>query len=495
MLCLSVWIVSGVSKTLGQSVTSPERIALGGGNAFITGTSSHFYNPANLMIRSDRRSTHISLGMGGLYQSDGLSINHIDQIGKSAEPYFLPGNLKEQQPVTDAEIHRMFGDDEHYYQTHHYDAVPLAITWRKNGGARSIAIRSRGYSSFEMNRNWFNASPSADESDEIYSRYLNEKYLVLHELSFGLAREVTMFNNWQAGLNTLLVGLAPKIMIGGMHNDTRYQSDYTPENGVWHNSRQLHTRISGDYESFVSELILAGDAGRAFNNHLNPNSNFDMNGVGLGLDAGLTYIIPLSDDISLSPHNENPLRKSLRFSISVTDLGMVRFNKNSSEWKSASSTTTIDELQASETRHSGTPGTFFDYIQTDDTESVIFHELEDSGAKSYTEQLPTELHIGSALQYQWITTMLDLNYRFNASDFNPEGWRASVGTEVRPIRFFPIRASIHINPDRDLDIGLGAGMDIGFLYLSGGMRIFAVNHDQTDWYARAISTLGLQIRF
>ncbi|MEX0680841.1 MAG: hypothetical protein WD097_05620, partial [Balneolales bacterium] len=49
-----------------QPVTIPEQIALGGGVAFTSGSSSHFYNPANLMIRTGSRSTQITLGMGGL---------------------------------------------------------------------------------------------------------------------------------------------------------------------------------------------------------------------------------------------------------------------------------------------------------------------------------------------------------------------------------------------------------------------------------------------
>lgn len=447
------------------------------------------------MIRSNRRNIQLTMGMGGIYSSNGTRIEDVELFPRQVEPYFIPGELSQTNTVSGNDMERMFGGNRRYYETQKYEIIPFGVSWRNGSSVHSIAIRSRGFSSFEMNRNWFDSDSEDIDQNNTYSRFLNEKYHVYHEVSFGFAREVTMFNRWQSGLNTLLIGLSPKFMIGGMHSDARFQSDYYRDNEIWQNTKYLEAKMTGNIDGFVSDFLETGEVGYSHYNNMKSSSNLDINGLGLGLDAGLTYIIPLGDDISLSPHIDAPLRKSLRFSIALTDVGMVRFQNEPRKWHSPEVVRSYEHLPENENHYSGKPGDFYSYLYDDMAERDAVEQLEEVDINSYDVYLPTELHIGTAFQYNRFVSLLDLNYRFNPSDFNPEGWWASLGTEIRLFQFLPLMGSIQFDPDRNISLGAGAGLDLGFLYFSGAMRLFAINNGRHDWYASSVSTLGLQIRF
>ena len=481
----------------GQTITSPYHIALGGGIAYTSGTPAQFYNPANLMIRTQRRNFQVTLGLGGVYYSNGLEIGRFNRFSEQVHPYFMPDNLPQSATVTESGLQQMFGDNNRYHQTLSYDMIPVGVSWMREFSARSVAFRSRGFSSYEMNRNWYVSNVAPGDEDEPFTRYFNEKYHVFHELSIGFAREVTMFNRWQSGLNTLLIGLAPKVVIGGMHSVVNFHSEYLPNDNQWHNTKQLEARSSGDMSRFITDLVLSGQVNQAFQNNLNRNSNLDINGYGVGLDAGLTYIIPLGNDISLSPYVHEPLNRSLRFSIAITDFGMVRFEKHPGQWNSRAVLRSYDDLPQSTNRYDGQPGELFRYLHTDPGEQSVFENLVEIDDTPYTVQLPTELHLGTAFQYDWFVSLLDLNYRFNPSDYKKDGWLASLGSEVRLYRYFPIQGSIQLEPGGNISFGLGAGLDFGFLHVSAAARMFHNNSNEAQkaWQTDTVSALGLQIRF
>ncbi|MDG5766396.1 DUF5723 family protein [Balneolales bacterium ANBcel1] len=477
----------------GQPITSPEQVALGGGVAYVTGPSVQFYNPANLMIRDCHRSTRISLGLGGIYHSDGHDYESLDRFFREAETVFFSGTLPAGREPGGDDLDHLFAGDEFYRHTIRYDFIPVVVSWHRGESARSVALRSRGFSSFEINRNWFDVSDAREQ--EVFTRQLREQYMVLHELSYSFSREVTMFNRWHAGLNSLFVGIAPKIIVGGLHSETDFRSDYTDMGGRWFSERHLDSRTSGDLSAFLSDVMSQGDPQRSFDRFLSSRSNFDLNGAGLGLDAGLTYIIPLGDDIALSPHVNRPPRKSLRFAISITDLGAVRYFQDAAEWRSKSDTDITGSLPEARFLHTGSPGSIIDYLMSDDEEQRVLDKMEQQEADSYTIQLPTELHVGSAIQLNRIAAMLNFNYRFNSTSFEPDGWYASAGSEIRLLPFLPLRGSIQMNPDRDLSFGVGAGIDVGILHVSASARFFSRDNGEVDWLADTVSALGLQVRF
>ena len=478
-----------------QISVSPHTIALGGGVAFSSGLSAHFTNPANLLIRDDLRRHQVSLGLGGVYHSNGTRMTRASRLPGDMTSHFLPNTPPARTTISETDLSRIFSDSDHYHMTRSYEIVPMGYSWSNGTRARSLALRSRGIASYELNSSWYSATDVSDVSEAALTRYINESYQVYHEVSFAMAREVTMLNQWQAGLNTLYIGLAPKFLVGGMYSQTEYISEYNYANDYWQNSGNLEIRHTGDMNRYLTDLLRTGDADQAFRNHLSPSSNFKPGGAGFGIDAGLTYIIPLGDDISLSPHVEEPLRKSLRFSIALTDLGFIRYHNNPAEWQSRNITRSYSELPETNIDFSGKPGELIRYIHKDSGEDSALENLAKINEDAFYVQLPTELHIGTALQYNRVTSTADLNYRFNSPDYNADGWRVSLGTELRLLRFLPVMGSIQLNPGAKASLGAGAGLDFGVVKAMGAFRIFRVNHDVAEWHVTSLSSLALQIRF
>ncbi len=478
-----------------QMSASPHSIALGGGIAHSTGVSSHFSNPANLMIRDDLRRHQITLGIGGVYFSNGIPTQKANSLPEDIFSYFKPDAPPDRVVIPEEDLISMFSDTDRHYTTRSYEMIPLGYSWSNGTRAHSIALRSRGISSFEMNSSWFAANEIPDSPDAVFTRSLKDNYQVYHEISFAMAREVTMLNQWQSGLNTLYIGLAPKFLIAGMYSEAEYLSEYRHTGDDWQNSGSLLLRHTGDMNRFLAELLQTGNADQAYRNNFSPSSNFEPGGAGFGIDAGLTYIVPLGDDLSLSPHSDDPLRKSLRFSIALTDLGFIRYHSSATEWQSRNIIRTYSQLPETDIRFGGRPGEFLHYIHNDSGEDAVLDNLATTDESAFYIQLPTELHIGSAFQYNWLTSMVDLNYRFNSPDFNSDGWRLSLGTEVRLLRFFPVMGSFQIDPGGKASIGAGAGMDFGVVKATGAVRFFRSNNNVSRWQVNSLSALALQIRF
>ena len=496
LLCLSIGCIgSFLTESIAQSVTSPYQTALGGGLAITSGLEAHFYNPANLVLRRDRRSFQVSVAMGGFQQTSGLNTSGYHDLFGSFAPYFAPKNPASRKTLSSEEFDRMFSDNNRYFETRSYDFVPIAASWTNGSTARAVALRSRGLSSYEMNRNWFDSQSAQPDEDNPFSRTLNQNYHVFHEVSLGFAREVTMLNRWQAGLNTLLIGFSPKIVLGGMIKRVKYRSEYLSVPGGWQNTEHMEILATGDMSRFLTELISSENADHAFRNHVNRNSNFEINGIGAGLDAGLTYIIPIGDDISLSPHIREPLKKSIRISISLTDLGAVRYYNNPGDWQSRTIMRPFSDIPQSDLAYTGRPGEIFQYLKEDADESNVMANLSLENDAPLLIQLPTELNMGSALQYRWITTAIDLNYRFNTADFADDGWRASFGTQINIFRFLTLLGSLQLHDRENVFWGAGAVIDAGFASISAGMKLSRNDPEsETDWEINSLSVASLKIK-
>lgn len=478
-----------------RNLPSASRLALGGGTAYLSGPEAHFVNPANLMIRTHHRNRQLKLGGGVLAATEGFDPTRPMDLVDRMDLLFVPGRttgnseaLEIVPVVTDAPLK--------YRLHHHYDVTPFAFTWMNVHSARSLSFRSRGISSSEISHSWFHRDDRPAQESEELNRHIRDRYAVYHEVSLAFASEVTMYNRWYSGLNTLLFGIAPKVLIGGMHWDLTYESHYHAEDGQWRNTKNLQGNTAGPFSSYLSDLMYSSDHAGAFNSNIPPHANLITSGVGFGFDAGVTYIIPIGGDITLSPHIRHPLRRSLRFSFSLTDIGVIYYFENARKVTTAEISRLYNELPDHHERYTGKPADFFQFITADSVENAVMDQLIADPVSFYTRQLPTELNMGTVLQYDLISLMIDASYRLNPNDFEKDKWRGSAGLVLRMFRYFPLMASIQMDPNHNLSFGAGAGMDFGFFSLTGATRLFQDRSDGTeDWLGQAISVMELKIRF
>lgn len=488
-------LLCGADTVSGQAGFFPVRIGPGGGTAYQTGVSAQFTNPANLMIPRGGKNNYATIGMASFYDSHGLPLEFFYKIPDDIAPFFLPDEAPRFLPATETALNKRFQDGARHNRLLHYDIVPFGYGWMREESARAVAFRSRGFSAFEINRNWHETKSGEPGDFESLTRYLNAWELLFHEISFGFAREVTLFNRWFSGLNTLYAGFSPKVVFAGTHSDTRYSAIYSYEDGNWQNRQELYLRQSGVHRGYLSDLIDSGSSKKAFRDNMSRFSSVTLHGYGAGLDAGLTYIIPLGSDLALSPFVQEPLRKSIRFSISFTDLGMIRYHHQAHKSETSLEEKTSEPV-VSPYLYDGKPGDFFAYLYADSSAKNLLSDIDTTTLSGYLGHLPAQCHLGTLFQYKRVVLSLDFSYLFGLQELQPSGWHSSFGTEIRPFAFLPLQFSIQRNADGDFAYGTGAGLDFSFLHLGAAMTLFQdKTNESTDELVNRFSFLSMEIRF
>lgn len=494
---LAIFLLSIASHVTAQPVLSHQTISMGGGTSYITGPAANFYNPANLMIRDNRRRNKLILAQGGFYLSEGIELGNLKQDYASFGDYFTNYNSPESGgEYSKSEIlQRRFPDENSLFSNSaRFDVISFGISFTREQNAYSLALRSRSTNSFEINRGWYDDSFHGNGSGEELERTLRQNLQTYHELSFGFAREVSMVNGWIPGLNRLYFGIAPKLIVGGMFFNGDYSSTYFREQGDGdiQYTRQYSTKSVADNATADPSKLDDDSSDNLFMDQITNYGQtfFKTTGLGIGIDAGFTFVVNLDNDNSFSTDLKD---KSLRLSISMTDIGFVSYNEQPSVFQSLSHTKeAVSDPGNVQQNFKGRIGEFSDFISNNsgDTESL---DLGTSVEKRFNDMLPAALHLGAALQYNRFLTAVDLEYQLSPVRFDQEGWYTRVGTEFRLLKFLPIRSGISLNPSMETILGLGTGIDAGVWELSLATKIKQGYNNKA--YTIGLAVAALQFRF
>ncbi len=470
-----------------QSDLNARSMGLGGGGAYLTGFESNFYNPANLLIPAYKYPTEIELG------SAALEINRrpIDRMFiplQALEDQFLPG--RNGEGVTNYEnrqklYNQWFSDNEDIYSRNAaFSGTIIGVSWQHGPFAYSIGIHTRGINKFTLTKGWFSTDEGKVTSKKKLYRNLEQTIATYQEISVGFAQEVALFNGWSPELNRLYVGIAPKFILPGMYMKSTYRSVYSrdPENNL------IQTRSL--------QAVSSGSISASWNGTTNQLSNTALispTGWGLGLDMGLTYVKSLGNDLALMRGgSRRALKKSLRFSVSITDIGFVHYDSQVAVINRSPDTLMVQTLPNGPlTEFTGSPGQYPAYLHSDGAGNDF---VRASAQNSIRLSLPTALHLGAAFQNDWWTLTTDFTYGLNKNTFNDGGWLFQGGCEIRPFYFLPLRAGLQWQPGHHLILGSGLGIDTRHFSLDFGARFSAPGNNRGFYLmGAAITTLRLHL--
>ncbi|MEX1121404.1 MAG: DUF5723 family protein [Balneolales bacterium] len=492
-----IFALSYTAHVDAQPVLTQQSISMGGGGSYLTGPAANFYNPANLMIRDQARRNRIILGQGGFFLSEGIGTKNLMQNYRDFANYFTSYNALETGQSDAETLDRRFPTNSDIFaNTARYDVLAFGISFTRNENAYSLALRSRSTNTYEINQSWFDNSFETTEDGDTHVRTLRHNLKTYHELSFGFAREVSMVNGWIPGLSKLYFGIAPKLVIGGMFFDGDYSSTYfndPVEGTLQHTSQYVARSVARNTNTYVSNPASPPVAKIADQPLVKPQSILKNTGIGMGLDFGLTYIKSLDGDNSLAPGSADPLRKSLRFSISMTDIGFVSYKEQPSVFQIVTDTVNIgSKPQKAERHYAGQIGEFTSFI-SNYSEVTDSPESSTSVTGQFNRKLPAALHLGSALQYHRFLAAVDLEYQISPVRSDYKGWHTRFGTELRLLKFLPLRAGVSLTPSMKPTLGLGAGIDTGFWELSVATQLKrGINN---EIYTVGLAVAALQFRF
>jgi hypothetical protein len=481
IFCGFLFIIFSLSAEIltAQTILTPQNMGLGGGGtAYLTGPEALFINPANLRIRENRYDVRISLLNGGLYYDE----LYPESFGLNRFQRFFDINQLntadvEQRPLTnDISQDLIDGNYGQRQQTktiiHQGDVHWFGIKWVRPERTYALAARTRIANKFEVGRGLFTTSSFDEGSTISRNQFFSHTTQVLHEFSFGFGESFTYLNGQFPGLSEFIVGIAPKVVVPGSYQDVVYDKDFSlePAGGNWKSNRFYRQVSAGAFTESSASFFNSTDAN--LNNASKPSLSdiLQPQGIGFGLDAGVTYLVTFGDDLSVLDTADKPTEKSLRLSLSITDLGFIIYNSDVLQYTSpADSIQLMDSPPVSEYIYEGIPDEHYNFLsQFDDFSELNITEQTESGFKV---GLPTSIQAGAVFQYNRLKAVGDISYSILKSAFTPPGLAIYTGLELRPLSYLPLRAGTRFAANMPGTLSLGLGFETGIVHINGSVMI------------------------
>lgn len=467
-------------RLLSQVSMAPESMGSGGGGtAYLTGYEALFVNPANLYIREKNYSFQIALLQGSGYMDTQLAIydpiNRFKRYTKTLQPYMA---VHSNRMITDEDreiiINRMFrngrSSGEMQSQTEIYW---FGMKWVKEKRSHALALRTRTGSRSVIGRGYFTREPEQiDGSPAVNHSFLNQSQS-LHELSYGYAESFTFLNGLSPKLSEFIVGVAPKIVVSGSYIKTQHDNFYwlNTENSEWLQHSGFYQQASGAFSQTADAFYRSsGDPDALTASRPTLADLLQPAGIGLGLDVGLTYLITFGNDLSLLRREESTTKKSLRISLSATDLGIIFHKKNGVEYRSEESVQEVDQPEpVSEMEFGNAPNEYLFFLGQHSQHPLAAAETRQH--TRFNSMLPTTLNLGALLQIDRIKIMGDISYTVADNAFNRNRITTFIGAELRPFPFLPLRAGTRFTSNLPGYYSFGTGIETRYFDLNAAIQL------------------------
>lgn len=491
----------GSSMIRAQPVITAENIGLGGGGtAYLNGPEATFWNPANLMIQEQAGQFHLEIGQSAIQFEPLLSSKSVS--GQFTR--FLDG----YQPYTQVDADMSANQRTALVNTHYPgnklqaqnrqrgDFMIAGAIWQQNDYALSIALRARYASAINVGRGWYDDHFIEENNRQVRDFSLSQNRSEYYELAVGYAQEFTFINGLMPHLNTLYIGIAPKVILAGPAFNTKYNARYIREgeDAVTSNFVSVfNMQSSGRFSGTTSDYLKSGNPRRAIKNNFQDNYHFQQTGYGLGFDFGLSYVMRLNGRKQSSMETPAPA-KSLRVAFSLNDIGAVLYNKQPLSMSSPEDTSQALLQTSMNSMFVGAGGQFVSQLHTARFLPNPLVNAEHHSEESYSSLLPTSANTGIFLDLERFKFMGDLTLGLNNTAFTTKKLAVSLGAEIRPFRHVPIRAGTRFAADQPFQMGFGTGIETTHWDFTVGARaLFQERSPQTSLVGAAFG--GLQFHF
>lgn len=500
LLCLIVLFLGLHQSLKAQSVLTAKSVALGGaGTAYLGGYEATFGNPANLVISNRAGNFHFGIGHVGILYEPVLSNDAVyEQFLNFTDP-FLPYrvgtlNITARQRADILEQNYSSRSLVSQHQSR-IDIILGGALWQHADKAYSIAARFRMASRIEVGRGWYSGNFITSQNRQVRDFTLNHWKSQLFELSFGYAREFTFYNGLSPRLNKLFVGIAPKIVVAGPRLNTTYDARYILNGNqnfpIYTSNFSYHA--TGEYAKATSAYLLSGNAPQAISRNLDRRFHFEPTGYGFGFDFGLTYLLPLGDELPTVDFNQpSVVSKSIRFALSINDIGMIYYTENPLALSSPKDTLQIDQQSVANSVFIGSGGQYFSYFDDAETIPNPLLTAQKISRDNYSALLPTSINAGILVELPRLKLMGDLTLGLNNTAFTSTKLMAHFGLEVRPIQQIPIRLGTRLAAGLPTRIGVGTGIETRHWNFTVGTQLLFKSQSITSEFAGA-AFAGIQV--
>lgn len=496
-LMFSMLLISFFSVNA-QPVLTPMNVALGGGGStYITDYNANFYNPANLFIEDRLRTIDLGFAISGTYFNGVQNFTNLNEQRDNFEKYiyaFKPGSYSitadDRAEILKENYIRNRSTSLHQTRL---DITLLGFKIKNSKRAFSFAVRNRISSSFEVGKGWYSTELQSDDNRSFLNRSLTHRYQSLYEFSIGLASVFHYFTDMTPRLDEFTIGIAPKFILAGSNLNARWNNEYIKlQNDTYQQVQDFKYQDSGNFTD-ASTSYLSGIPARASITQHITDELFNPQGLGMGLDIGFTYLLTLGSDFSTLKETGQRTQKSLRIAFSITDIGFVKYDKTSHLSINADTTNGIPlPVTVASDAFIGAPGQFIDFI---DQFSITNPIRNASNSKNLnTILLPTAMHAGVLLEINRLKMMGDLSLGLRNNAFNSTKLVASVGIEVRPLTFLPLRAGTQLATELPNYFSFGMAIETKILDISIATQFVSKTFNENPTLSGA-TVAALQFHF
>lgn len=448
-------------------------------NIPLTADGPHYQNltnPSNLYVRDRIYKIRISLMQGGYLsstpQSAGSAGTHISRL---FDPKYWRNDGLESELLTPADRSELLSDHIGRHNSARFlnqaELRWLDIRWHGSDRSYAVSLKTRYASRFEIGRGLFSVDPDNNGDFSNINRSFHQNTQVLHELSFTTAESLTYLSGMLPNLSQFVVGISPKVILAGGYNALEIEERFLTDGlrGTRASALSYNQKAAGYMTQFGSGG-LSGQPVPGFtrSNLLNPA------GYGFGLDAGMSYMITLGDDLSLLNRGFEATRKAVRIHLSLTDIGAVYYSGETLNADLESAATFLTEEPATvERTFYGAPAEYIHFLKPLKHHDLDFTQAEQN--ESMTVFLPAAAHAGIDFRYDWFSIDGTAHYYFQDQAFSTSGLAVNSGIEIRPAPLLSLHAGAGYSPHQTH-------------HYTGGLRL------HTSWFDINTSALLLGTR-
>ncbi len=404
----------------------------GGTSALDTGPAVMYSNPANLTVGPATHNVEIQLLRVGTYVGgDLLQYNNYNTLFEEREKVL--SDEREKEVLDD-----WFGSSQRSAATY-VEVTPVAVAYRPDDAqwAMGMGLRSRTIQKTGTNRGLLDillrgTNPGGTEGRTVPLDGRSRVYSTVDVRGSFSYR----FPDW-----SLSVGVSPSFILGLAYSDMDFNSTVTiGDDDVVHKfdytarAAGAASAVYDNFNAFESSPINTSTDDLT-------NSSGSVSGVGGGLDLGATYTV----------------RPGLHTSVSITDLGLVRWSEDAQ-----TVTPKHNEFRFGGLDSGDFNGDIGDRLETqlDSLSREVYQEVE-RDRSSFTTGLPTALHLNSTWDQGIVILNGGVSVSLNdAAGAVPDPLAVHLGSKLDagPV---PIRVGMRALGPQAFTFSSGFGLDVG----------------------------------
>jgi hypothetical protein len=471
-LLLASWAVGTVSAQ--SRLQTAKSVALGGGGtAYVDSYEANFLNPANIMLRTDRK-VRLSVGLAGLGVTGGGPLANITTYNE-----YLTKGLTITNDLRTSMLSEWFGTDIEASTSAGLEVgvIGFGTALQGRNWAASLAIRNRVLTNIGVNRGlaevfFYGLDPAVFGTGRAVN--MNVDVLAFSEVSLGYSRKVLTL-----GDKTFYAGIAPKLLIG--HNTQRidFNSVITANNGNFRHQYDYTIQTLGTMAENLANY--ATDRDNTPNGATQPKiddyleKKFELGDVlgvqttGIGFDLGATMIMP-ANFIPIPKWGPFKGERQLIVGFSITDIGKLNFSdatqfSNSSEVFYSGFNYDKDLIDA---EFDGDFGKYAESVLKDSIGAESYLDFNPDGSASVRRTLPTTMNFGTQLRLGRLALMMDVGKGLNDVGVNSTNLYTAFGAEYRLFGFLPLRGGIRSGGNTNTTYHFGTGLEFKHFEFSLG---------------------------